>query len=155
PFYLGVHEVTQQQHQTITGKTPSGFAKTGRFPDAVEKVAGIDTATFPVEDLTWNDAEEFCTKLSEQESLPPFNHRAGPTAPQAKGAGDRVPTEAEWEFACRAGTTTKFWNGEENEDQIPVGWFYQNSGLRTHAVGESKRVNPFGLYDMHGNVAEW
>lgn len=154
PFYLSVYEVTQGQHQAVTGKTPSSFAKSGTMPAVAEAVAGIDTARFPVEMVAWNDAEEFCTRLSEKESLLVFDHRAGAAISQGTSTGYRLPTEAEWEFACRAGTTTKFWNGEQNEDQIPIGWFHQNSGDRTHQVGESK-ANPFGLCDMHGNVAEW
>jgi hypothetical protein len=63
----------------------------------------------------------------------------------------RLPSDAEWEYACRAGTVTRYWSGDSEEDLKRVGWYSGNSGDRLHAVGE-KEANPFGLYDMHGNV---
>ena len=114
----------------------------------------MDTASHPVERVSWNDAAEFCAKLSEQEKLKPFYFRGGETVTMLAGTGYRLPTEAEWEFACRAGTTTKYWIGDKDEDLTQAAWFGANSGGRTHAVGELK-ANPFGLYDIHGNVCEW
>jgi formylglycine-generating enzyme required for sulfatase activity len=126
PFHLGVYQVTQEQYQKVMGTNPS--RRKG--------------ARNPVGRVSWEDAVEFCTKLSEM--------------PEEKKAGRvyRLPTEAEWEYACRAGTTTKYCFGD-NESQLgEYAWFGENSGGKTHPVGE-KKPNAWGLYDMHGNVWEW
>jgi formylglycine-generating enzyme required for sulfatase activity len=151
PIYLGVHEVTQAQYEKVMGQNPSHFAARGPGMDAV---VGIDTSTHPVEMVRWNDVAEFCTKLSEKEKLKPFYLRAGESVKMLDGAGYRLTTEAEWEFACRAGATTRYWIGDKDDDLPQAGWFVVNSGNRTHAVGELK-ANPFGLFDIHGNVWEW
>jgi formylglycine-generating enzyme required for sulfatase activity len=151
PIYLGVHEVTQSQYERVMGQNPSHFAATGPGKDAI---VGVDTSNYPVEMVSWNDAAEFCAKLSEKEKLKPFYFRAGETVTMLDGTGYRLPTEAEWEFAGRAGTTTKYWIGDKDDDLPQAGWFNVNSGGRTHAVGELK-ANPFGLFDIHGNVWEW
>ena len=151
PLYLGVHEVTQAQYENVMGQSPSLFAADGLGKEAV---VGIDTSLLPVEMVSWNDAAEFCAKLSEQEKLKPFYFRNGETVTLLDGNGYRLPTEAEWEFACRGGTTTRFWYGDNDEALPAAGWFVGNSGGRTHAVGEL-RANPLGLHDIHGNVWEW
>ncbi|NLW85679.1 MAG: SUMF1/EgtB/PvdO family nonheme iron enzyme [Planctomycetes bacterium] len=123
PFYMGVYEVTQAQYEAVMGNNPSHFKG----------------ANNPVEQVSWNDATEFCRRLSQ---------RTGKTV--------RLPTEAEWEYACRAGTTTRFYYGDD-PDYRQLGeyaWYNTNSNSRTQPVGQ-KRPNAFGLYDMHGNVYEW
>jgi len=107
-----------------------------------------------VETVSWNDAAEFCAKLSQKEDLKPFYFRQAETVIPLEGTGYRLPTEAEWEFACRAGTTTKYWLGDKDVELIMAAWLNSNSGGRTHAAGELK-ANPLGLYDIHGNVWEW
>ena len=126
PFYLGVHEVTQEQYERVMGENPSVYKG----------------AKNPVEGVSWEDAVEFCRKLSE--------------LPKEKAAGHvyRLPTEAEWEYACRAGTTTKYSFGDEESQLGAYAWYDVNSDDRAHPVGQ-KRPNPWGLYDMHGNVWEW
>lgn len=154
PFYLAVHEVTQKEYEAVMGVNPSFFAKTNPDEKVVKQVADLDTANHPVEQVSWNDAAEFCAKLSKQEELKPYYFRAGATVTGLKGTGYRLPTEAEWEFACRAGTTTKFWIGDKERELVGAGWFGSNSGGRTHEV-EEPASNPFGLFDVYGNVWEW
>ncbi|MCX7422546.1 MAG: formylglycine-generating enzyme family protein [Planctomycetia bacterium] len=104
PIYLGVHEVTQAEYEQVMKKNPSHFAPLGA---GKETVSGLDTTSHPVEMVSWNDAAEFCAKLSKQEKLQPFYCRTGEAVTSLDGTGYRLPTEADWEFACRAGTTTK------------------------------------------------
>jgi formylglycine-generating enzyme len=96
-------------------------------------------SNFPVTEVSWDDAMAFCKKLSEKE-----------------GKSYRLPTEAEWEYACRAGTSTRFSFGDNESDLDKYAWRYDkpNANGRTHSVGQ-KRPNGYGLYDMHGNVWEW
>jgi formylglycine-generating enzyme required for sulfatase activity len=151
PIYLGVHEVTQAEYEKVMGVNPSHFAPLGMGQEAV---VGLKTTEHPVEMVSWNDAAEFSARLSKQENLKPFYFREGDTIAPLDGTGYRLPSEAEWEFACRAGTPTKYWIGDKDEDLVRAGWFRGNSGGRTHAAGELK-ANPFGLADIHGNVWEW
>ena len=125
-FELGQYEVTQEQYEKLMGKTPSEFKG----------------AQNPVEKVSWDEAVEFCRRLSE--------------LPEEKAAGHvyRLPTEAEWEHACRAGTTTAFSFGDSESDLEEYAWYDENSEDTTHPVGQ-KKPNAWGLYDMHGNVWEW
>jgi len=122
PFYLSVTEVTQGQYERVMGTNPSRFKGDPRRP---------------VENVSWQEAVEFCRKLSEQE-----------------GRTYRLPTEAEWEYACRAGSKTKWSFGDDESAVGDYAWYDDNSGSTTHPVGE-KKPNAWGLYDMHGNVWEW
>jgi formylglycine-generating enzyme required for sulfatase activity len=150
--YLAINEVTQAQYEQVMGLNPSSFAASGGGKDSV---AGLDTTGHPVETVSWNDAAEFCAKLSEREKLKPVYSRTGDTVTiLSTGGGYRLPTEAEWEFACRAGTTTRFSSGDQDESLFQVAWIGSNSHGVSHPVGELQ-ANQFGLYDIHGNVWEW
>jgi formylglycine-generating enzyme required for sulfatase activity len=133
-YYLGVTEVTQGQYEKVMGINPSHFQK--------RAILKSDSSMYPVENVSWEDAVEFCKKLSD--------------LPEEKQAGRvyRLPTEAEWEYACRAGNTTAFSFGESSESLGYYAWFGSNSNSQTHPVAE-KKPNNWGLYDMHGNVEEW
>ncbi|MCA9049620.1 MAG: formylglycine-generating enzyme family protein, partial [Planctomycetaceae bacterium] len=146
PIYFGVTQVTQTQYANVMGTNPSHFSAAG---EGKEMVVQLETGNHPVETVNWNDAAEFCAKLSQREQLKPFYFRASGTVAPLDGTGYRLPTEAEWENACRAGTTTWFWGGNEHQDLLMAGWAEPNSGSRTHPVGELK-ANPFGLFDVHG-----
>jgi hypothetical protein len=132
-YYLGVTEVTQGQYEKVMGTNPSRFQG--------KKVQG-DSSNLPVEQVSWEDAVEFCKKLSD--------------LPEERKAG-RVyclPTEAEWVYACRAGSKSAYSFGETSKSLGDYAWFDRNSKGQTHPVGERK-PNAWGLYDMHGNVWEW
>lgn len=132
-FWIGSHEVTQAEYQTVMGSNPSGF--TG------------DT-NLPVEQVTWSDAVSYCTTLTASE-------RSLNRLPA--GWGYRLPTEAEWEYCCRAGArTTRYAYGDDRglSALTNYAWYSTNSSSATHPV-EQKLGNPWGLMDMHGNVWEW
>jgi len=118
PFYMGKHEVTQDQYEAVMGKNPSA----------------TKGARLPVTDVSWNDCQGFIKKLNA-----------------STNGGYRLPTESEWEYACRAGTTTAYSFGGKI---TPKDANINIDGANIKAVGRYK-PNAFGLYDMHGNVAEW
>ena len=144
PFWIGKYEVTQEQYEKIMGTNPSSYKNSGK--------------TAPVETISWFDAVEFCKKLTEKERkrLP-------------KGYEFRLPTEAEWEYCCRAGTETEYSFGDSEADLYKYGNYCDKSNTdnreqqdKTHDDGHDKtapvgsyKPNPWGLYDMHGNVFEW
>jgi formylglycine-generating enzyme required for sulfatase activity len=130
-FFMGKHEVTQGEYLAVTGVNPSA-------------VPG--DASLPVDMVSWLDAVAYCEKLTQREML------AGRVP---EGWKYRLPTEAEWEYACRAGTISRYSHGNDADySQLSkYAWFGDPTGGRTHPV-ETKLPNPWGLYDMHGNVWE-
>ena len=157
-YLLGKYEVTQGEWETVMGYNPSAFKK------GSQAVEGLDTSRFPVEGVSWFESVEYCNKLSAQEGMKPYydltvTKRSGPAIDEAEvnilgGNGYHIPTDAEWEHGCRAGTKSKYHFGDKDDDLGDYGWYNKNSEGRTHGVGE-KKPNAFGLYDMHGNVWEW
>jgi formylglycine-generating enzyme required for sulfatase activity len=143
-FFISTHHVTQAQYQKVMGTNPSHFRAGGA---GAAFVRGLDTRDFPAENMPWNDALTFCKKLS--------------ALPGEKGARRvyRLPTEAEWEYACRAGTTTPFAFGKTlsstqanfNGNQ-PYGGAARGPYLQRPSKVGSYKPNAWGLYDMHGNV---
>jgi len=105
--------------------------------------------------VSWNDAMEFCRKLTERfRGRSPKLPRVQGGQPQGVAPTYRLPTEAEWEYACRAGSTTKYCFGDDESRLGEYAWYIQNSNWRAHPVAQ-KKPNAWGLYDMHGNVWEW
>ncbi len=139
PFFLGTHPVTQGQYEAIMGSNPSHFK-------------GSDD--LPVETVSWLDAVSFCNKMSEKDKRTPFYRINGTDVADVGGNGYRLPTEAEWEYACRAGMAGLFPWGDDIGKQGEHAWFSNNSDGKAHPVGQ-KRPNAWGLYDMLGNVWEW
>jgi len=121
-FAIGKYPITQEQYQAVMGNNPSYFENNPQNP---------------VEQVSWDDAQDFCQKLSE-----------------ITGKNYRLPTNSEWEYACRAGTTTHYYFGDNDNQLGDYAWYYGNSQDKTHPVGQ-KRPNAWGLYDMYGNVCEW
>ncbi len=138
-FMMSRTEVTQKQYLDIMGANPS-------------KAQGENR---PVENLTWYEAIEFCNKLSEKEGRTPcYTGIPNSVACDFSANGYRLPTEAEWEYACRAGTTTMYYNGNSTSELDRCSWSSSNSGGSTKDVMQLQ-ANDWGLFDMHGNVNEW
>jgi len=168
-FFVGVYEVTQVEYEKVVGVNPSWFSADGGGSDYVR---AVDTSKFPVENVSWYDAVEFCNKLSDREGRPSYYRMTdvkhgelgiiSAEVEVAGGDGYRLLTEAEWEYVARAGTITVFpWGDSLSSTQAnfdgecPYGDAAQGPDLaRTAAVG-SYAMNPWGLYDTAGNVFEW
>ena len=154
PYFLGVHQVTRGQfgqfvratcYRTYAEKNANGgwgwdesAGRLAQDPKFTWRSIGLDTTDLdPVVNVNWNDALAFCDWLSKQE-----------------GQQYRLPTEAEWEYACRAGTTTAFSFGDDVSLLDQYAWYCANSDGQTQPVGQ-KKPNAWGLHDIHGNVCEW
>ncbi|MCX6873204.1 MAG: formylglycine-generating enzyme family protein [Verrucomicrobia bacterium] len=124
PFYLGKYEVTQEQWQAVMGNNPSYFKN----------------PTNPVESVSWIDCQRFARRMNEKFAIP--------------GEKYALPTEAQWEYACRAARGTRYFFGDDEKALGDYAWYDDNSGNKTHPVGR-KLPNAWGLYDMLGNAWEW
>ena len=132
PFFIGSRPVTQVEWTAVMGENPSKFQE------------GWSAGLRPVESVSWLDCQSFLSALNAQET----EQRLG-----LSGLW-RLPTAQEWEYACRAGTETRWFHSDRDSDLDEVAWHAGNSGATTREVGQ-KKANDWGLYDCHGNVAEW
>ena len=167
-FFICDHEVTQKEYKNIMGTNPSKFKANPEKGEIQENR--------PVEDVSWFDAIEYCNRRSVKEGLAPCYKINGSTDPGKWGNrqslsddyvvcdftanGYRLPTEAEWEYAARAGNSSlslykNVYSGTDDESKLDdYAWYALNSRRKTHEV-KKKKPNAFGLYDMSGNVMEW
>lgn len=164
PFYLSVTEVTRGQFRAVTGQIPVQIEVLKPEKDPVFRIEydeGSDE--HPVANVTFYDAVNFCNALSRKEGFPLFYRVEGLRVEVIdwRGVGYRLPTEAEWEYSCRAGSTALYSFGDDPKTAGGFAWisrrtYHPVSGkhMKTHQVGR-KLPNGFGLYDMHGNVEEW
>jgi len=137
PFCIDKYLVTQEQYEQVMGENPSRWKG----------------ARNPVEQVRWSDAVRFCNARSRREGLEPC-YDLETWQCNFEASGYRLPTEAEWEYACRAGTGTAYFFGNDSSKLADYAWFEKNSGGHPQPVGR-KRPNPWGLYDMCGNVWQW
>ena len=133
-FEMSATEITQAQYEALTGTNPSFFS---------------DDAGHPVDNVGWVEAAKFCNLLSDVMEYDRCYDEISLEC-DFNANGFRLPTEAEWEYACRAGTTTNYYTGDTQNDLNRAGWYSRDG---TMPVGQ-KEPNAWGLYDMHGNVAE-
>jgi len=124
PFYLGKYLVTQEQWEAVMGNNPSSFKSPKN----------------PVEPVTWGECQQFLDRLNAKVTNHPGKFQ--------------LPSEAQWEYACKAGSQTRYYFGDEESKLGEYAWYEKNSGRKTHPVGQ-KKPNDWGLYDMHGNAWEW
>jgi formylglycine-generating enzyme required for sulfatase activity len=153
-FHMSAYLITQSQYEAITGTNPSYYTK------------NFDAATCPVEQVTWYDAVEFCNLLSTADGFTPvytitarspangYPIWSATVSADFTQNGYRLPTEAQWEYACRAGTTTTYFWGDSVDVSDSYAWCYGNPGRITRGVGQ-KLANPWGLYDIVDNVRQW
>jgi len=149
PFYMSIFLITRAQWVQVMGGDPSECSKhhKARFlrPEHLGRMVAGDPSQMPgkpdqpVDSVSWKDAQEFCAKVTAM-----------------TGKNVHLPSEAEWEYACRAGSTTRFCFGDDPDGSnlTDYAWFTANSNDYTYQVGK-KKPNAWGLYDMHGNVVEW
>ena len=156
-FDIAVHDVTQGQWQAIMGNNPSYFSRFGGGRNEVKDISDEELKLFPVENVSWDDAQEFIKKLNERE--------------RASGYGYRLPTAAEWEYACRGGATSEeecsyhfYFDKPTNDPSSKHANFNGehpfDKGEKGPYLGRPTKVgsyapNKLGLYDMHGNVWQW
>ncbi len=142
-FCLGRYPVTRALYREIMDESPSQWSR------------DKDDGLLPANYLSWFDVVNFCNALSQQQGLQPCYGIDGEQVTWDRdGNGYRLPTEAEWEYAVRAGTTTQWFCGDDEAELERYAWFKKNSGSHVHPVGE-KEPNPWGFHDMAGNVWEW